>query len=445
MEKYPKILILGNPFNNKTGGGITMSNLFKGWPKDRLALASVANLLFEADTSLCKKYFQLGYNGKLHPFPLSIVLPKVPCGPFEVPDSPQSKNQSHVQIPGRYKKVYNKVMPILSFLGLTNFLYKIKITSEFKNWLAEFNPDLIYSQLGSLSLIRHVSDVADILKKPVALHFMDDWISILNRPGLLYWYWKRTTDTELKILIERSSVLMSIGEAMSEEYYHRYKREFIPFHNPIEIDEWIQYRKTEQSVNDKFTILYAGRIGLGMKNSVIDVANVVQELSDENNDIVFEIQTSDLDELKGLISFNEHIIWIKPTSYSELPKRFSRADLLLLPVDFDSKSKKFLRFSFQTKISEYMISGTPVLVYGPEGISTTKFAIKGKWAFVVTERDKIALKTAILELKSNAGLRKSLGERGKFLALNNENASLVREQFREILKKNTVHDFQTEG
>jgi len=58
-RNYPKTLILNSPFNNKTGGGITMSNLFRDWPKDRLALASNANLLVEADFSICDNYFQL--------------------------------------------------------------------------------------------------------------------------------------------------------------------------------------------------------------------------------------------------------------------------------------------------------------------------------------------------------------------------------------------------
>ncbi len=45
MNNYPRILIFGPPFNNFTGGGITLSNLFKGWPKDRIAVASTGHVL----------------------------------------------------------------------------------------------------------------------------------------------------------------------------------------------------------------------------------------------------------------------------------------------------------------------------------------------------------------------------------------------------------------
>jgi hypothetical protein len=41
---YPKILIIGQTFHKKDGGGITISNLFYGWPIDRLAVASIVKL-----------------------------------------------------------------------------------------------------------------------------------------------------------------------------------------------------------------------------------------------------------------------------------------------------------------------------------------------------------------------------------------------------------------
>ena len=41
----PKVLIIGQPFNNDTGGGITLTNLFNGWDRDKLAVACSGYLL----------------------------------------------------------------------------------------------------------------------------------------------------------------------------------------------------------------------------------------------------------------------------------------------------------------------------------------------------------------------------------------------------------------
>ncbi|MCU0473445.1 MAG: hypothetical protein MUC93_08785 [Bacteroidales bacterium] len=431
--RYPKVLIIGEPFNNIQGGGITMKNLFQNWPIEKIALASDVNLQYNLDTSICKYYFQLGYNGKLHPFPLSLILTKLYCGPISYMESLMYIPTGNIQKPGRYKTIYNLLRSVMNFTGVYNFLYKIKITNEFKKWVINFNPDVIYSQLSTLALIRLVQDIHDLSNKPVALHIMDDWPVTINKPGLLSKYWEKVIDREFRQLIDNSVILMSICDAMSEEYKLRYKREFIPFHNPIEVNKWLPFTKKDWSVRNKFTILYAGRIGLGMKQSIKDIARVVTTLSLVYYDIIFEIQTRDISELKGLVKFSDNVRRVDPIAYEELPKKFSSVDLLLLPIDFDIDSINFLRFSFPTKITEYMISGTPILLYAPAETATTEYAIKDKWAFTVTERNDKLLYDAIERIYSDPDLRRDLGERARDIAVSREDADLVRDNFRKML------------
>ena len=37
MDKYPSVLLFGHSFNNYTGMGITLTNLFADWPKEKVA------------------------------------------------------------------------------------------------------------------------------------------------------------------------------------------------------------------------------------------------------------------------------------------------------------------------------------------------------------------------------------------------------------------------
>jgi len=57
---FPKVLIFGQPFNSYSGGGITLTNLFKGWPKDRIAVTYIGHGLFNATADVCDNYYQLG-------------------------------------------------------------------------------------------------------------------------------------------------------------------------------------------------------------------------------------------------------------------------------------------------------------------------------------------------------------------------------------------------
>jgi len=71
--KYPTVLILGQSFNNSWGGGITLSGLFKGWPKDKLAVTSTGHLLMNATTDICSIYYQLGTDEYKWIFPFNLI------------------------------------------------------------------------------------------------------------------------------------------------------------------------------------------------------------------------------------------------------------------------------------------------------------------------------------------------------------------------------------
>jgi glycosyltransferase involved in cell wall biosynthesis len=438
---FPKILIIGQSFNKKSGGGVTISNLFKGWPKDRLAVASNTNLHSDLDISVCDTYYQLGYNNKLHPFPLNIILPKIHCGILNAGTKADDKEPAAAPAKkGKYKFIYPVLTALLNFFGLYNVFYKLKITPDFTNWVKEYQPDIIYTQLASLELIHFVDDLHEQTKIPVAIHMMDDWPLTINKPGLLYNYWQKKIDKEFRLLVDKSDILMSISDAMGEEYHKRYGKHWVPFHNPIDINYWKPATLKDYTIKDKFTILYAGRIGFGIENSITEIAAAVNEIAATHKNIVFEIQTGDIEALHKLVKFGGNVKWMTPIAYTALPQKFSSVDLLLLPQDFNKKSVQFLKFSFPTKVSEYMISGTPILVYGDERTGLTKYALKEAWAYVVTKQDKKELVKAITELYNNTVLRQQLAKKAQDIAVEREDAITVRDNFRKtfILEKNLV-------
>lgn len=431
--EFPKVLIVGQPFNKKNGGGVTISNLFQGWPKERLAVASSSNLLIDLDTTVCENYYQLAYNGKLHPFPLNIVLPKINCGVIKINESSTSSkpDTSTANSGGRFSSIYQILTNALHFFGLYHIFYRLKITPEFSKWVTEYNPDIIYTQLSTFELIRFVGNLEKQTNKKIAIHIMDDWPLTINKPGLFSFYWKKTIDKEFRGLLNKASVLMSICEAMSEEYKIRYKKDFIPFHNPIDVQYWLPSVPKDFSEKKTFTILYAGRIGFGIEQSIAEIAAAVTELAKTKPNVVFEIQTGDTTLLNNLTIVNENVRWVKPLAYKELPIKFSTVDLLVLPQDFDEASINFLKYSFPTKVSEYMISGTPIMVYGSTVTALTKYALKYKMAHIVTEHRKEALVNAIDKLYSNVELRQLLSAKAQKLALETEDAKIVRENFRK--------------
>jgi glycosyltransferase involved in cell wall biosynthesis len=198
------------------------------------------------------------------------------------------------------------------------------------------------------------------------------------------------------------------------------------------------YSKSNYEFHGCFKILYAGRIGPGIKNVFFEIAAAIKNLVSKGLKIEFHIQSTSHDPiLDELIKYN--FIKLNPSvAYNELPKIFANAHLLLLPNDFDSRSISFLKYSMPTKASEYMISGTPILLYSSTETAVTRHALKYNWAYIVSEQNRQLLETAIEELYNNKELRSKLGSVAREYAIKNYNGVMIREQFKKTLDPRVI-------
>ena len=57
---YKKILIIGETFSDQSGGPITLSNLFRGWPKEKLFVATYGREIIKSNFNICENYYSLG-------------------------------------------------------------------------------------------------------------------------------------------------------------------------------------------------------------------------------------------------------------------------------------------------------------------------------------------------------------------------------------------------
>jgi len=331
-----------------------------------------------------------------------------------------------------FRKIYDG---ILFTSGLIHYRSKFRISDKFLEWLKEAKPEIIYSQLSSLEEMRIVTRLQQELQLPVAIHIMDDWPSTISNTYFPKYVWGKILNKKLISLFKEAKVLLSISEAMSEEYLKRYGLKFIPFHNPINTNIWTIYSKKSFSLNgDNVRILYSGRIGTGISHSLLDVAEAIDSLNNEGNKISLHIQTATqqyeiFDTLR-----NFKCVVINPVAeYSQIPAIFSSADILLLANDFDKKAVTFLKYSMPTKASEYMISGTPILIYSAEDTAVTKFFSENKCGHCVTHKNRDELRNAILTLIKNQDYRQQLSENAVNLAKEKFDDEKVRAEFRRVL------------
>src|SRR5690554_646616 len=111
----PRVLIIGQPFTRDTGGGITLSNLFGGWDRDKIAVACSGYLLNDIDPSICNTYYQLGHKEKKWVFPFNLIRQKYPSGLAELGEK-EIQNLSKPTVKLRSKLVNDYVNPALDYL-----------------------------------------------------------------------------------------------------------------------------------------------------------------------------------------------------------------------------------------------------------------------------------------------------------------------------------------
>lgn len=407
-----------------------MTNLFKGWDKNCIAVA--AERIGDIDLTVCENYYQLGYCESKRRFPFNLIEKKFKSGVIKplargIEDVANDITLNSKKYP-YIAKLYDS---FLIFSGLYHFSRNIKITNNLLQWIDTFRPDIIYTQLASLELIKFVTAIHKEIRIPIAIHIMDDWPSTISKPGILQTYWENRIDREFKKLLDKTSVFLSIGDAMSIEYEKRYRKKFIAFHNPIELEKWLKYSKCNWDFSGIFRIIYTGRLGIANFNSVFKICNVINSMVEKGLKIKLDIFTSDFDSINAKkIQNSESIKVIKNVSHSEIPQLLSSYDLLILPLDFTTSGIKFAKYSIPTKASEYMISGTPILLYASAETALCQHALMHNWAYVVSENNSEMLKEAINNLTSNELLRRDLAIKAKAFAIQHFNADIVRENFR---------------
>ena len=272
---------------------------------------------------------------------------------------------------------------------------------------------------------------------PLVIHMMDDWPASTYRNGLFSKLERRKMERLLNHLMSVAQVRMSICDEMSQAYEKRYGASFLSFQNTLDTQTWHPYVKKTLEIGNKIHILYIGSIlPLVQLKSLADCCRAVVELKKQNLDACLEIYSpSPLTQkqkrellLGDCITFKDTI-----TDNIDFFKKLAQADILLLPVNFDKKTVQYIRYSMPTKVPAYLLSGTPVLVYGPSETAQAKYAQKDKWGYIVDQRGIDQLKQAMQTLIADKSLREKLSSQAQIVASKNHDVAKVRKLFQQTL------------
>lgn len=412
-------------FNKVTGGGITFSNLFAGWPIEDIA--AIHNDSVPVTRDVCNQYYRLT-EAEIHRWGW---LRHIPIGkPAPAIDVSSAPPQSR----GWAFSVLRRAKTLVFGDGIPE---TVCLTPDLEAWIASFRPTVLYTILGSNAMMELADHLRVRFRLPLVVHIMDDWVSVLYRGGLLSPWQRRKKERLFQHLMNVAAARFAICDYMAEAYGRRYGHPFLSFQNAINVGLWQRHEKDPLVINNPVRVAYLGSIlPFAQLDSLVDCCRAIQALADEGFSICMEIYSPVhlSEQYRDQLVVGTAIFLFETISDDEVFFATLQAvDILVLPVNFDPYTIEFIRYSMPTKIPAYLTVGTPVLAYGPGEVAQISYAAAAGWGMVVTVRDIEQLKRAFKHISLDSSLRADLSRRARTTAAERHDARIVRSQFQAAL------------
>jgi hypothetical protein len=255
------LVISREPFGAKNGFGIWLKMLFAQWPRDRI-IQAFWDPDGSPDSELCLDFYKIDLPKKtFNPISLLTVLRQYLRGNYITLD------------------------------GIST----AKITISFEDWVEKYNPDIIYTGLGPLWLLRFLYKVVCKYRCRLVVHVLDDFVRdwpacghSLRRLLPVTWMLNIWIKCVLKNIIFLSDKRFTVSDDMAREYEKRYELPFIPMQLGINKNDWLGSVGSRETVEKRFRILYPGTVLRSTNLSALSlVSSAVSDLASEGVPIYF--------------------------------------------------------------------------------------------------------------------------------------------------------------
>lgn len=421
MSEFPKVMIFSNNCFSDTGSnGRTLANFFLNWPIENIAQFYIKNE--KPNIKVCNNYFRITDSEAIKLF-----------------FTGKKKNIEHPQFNGQKKIENNLKRPMkrtpLNIL-LRDFIWRSMRWKgkEFDNWIKDFNPDVILLQAGdSPFMLNLATNIAKKNKIPLVIYnsesyyfkkenYMENSVSSLLFYPIFRIYLKKQYRRTMRYATHTIYISDYLQEAYQKEFNHK----------STTLMTVTDYQAKPRLVNRDIPIFsYLGNLGLGRIDSLIKIANTLQDI---NKDIFLHVYGNTvneddrkvLEECKGL-RYHGSI------SYEDVLDVMHDSDVLLHVENFSDFYKKDLQYGFSTKIADSLASERCFFVFAPQEIGFCDYLKKNEAAWVINSEDQ--LKESLKIIISNVDERNKYINNAKILSQKNHNKEKNGKKFYEIMMK----------
>ncbi|MGC5286528.1 glycosyl transferase family 1 [Micromonospora sp. DT231] len=444
-DEYPRVLVVSAAvFDRSTGTGITLSNLFTGWPSERLAQLYAEDRAPGPDAvGTFARFAPRNAPVEYHLFrqwervrgPVRAVV-RGAAGSPGVPGSagaPGATGPARDPGPGPVRARLRT--QLRAFVDLS----PVRVPEDVRRWLREQRPDVIYTTLGSIRMMRLAVAAAQECRVPLVPHFMDDWPTTLYAGGQVLGLPRLAVRAGFRDVLRHASYGMGISPAMAREFERRYRLPFAAFGNCVDAADFADPDRPapDRPAGAPVELVYVGGLHLDRWRSLRRVGEAVVRLAAQGTParLTVHAPATDLARYAGAFTGLPAVRLGRSLASAEVAGALRRADVLVHVESFAAEHRRYTRYSLSTKIPQYLASGRPILGFGPAELASMAHLAAADAGAVVGDDDPAALVGALTPLCADAGLRARLGSRGLAYAVRHHRADQVAARFAEVLRE----------
>lgn len=434
---FPRILIVAKTKINEIDSlGASLRNWFMDWPRENLGQIFSANPANSND--FCSHNYCLSAKDRRFGY-MFAYLKKSSLGVYATPNRVESATNSSFLHNALYRIKY-KTSRFLTNSGVWELLFKPQISTLLAQWITDFNPDVMYVQGHDLTFMRLPLEIKSRFSTPICFQVSDDWVNHLYAKSPVSFILTKIVRTCFLELAKESACNLGVSNLMEEEYFTRYGISFKPLMLCDDITRFDSVHDDRQHSNNIIKIVYSGSLGLNRWKCLKDICLAAEKLNQQGYDIRVIAYATGI-PVEAVNEFRELSLLIihEAVSDEKVPSVLKAADILFLPESFDAEYRSYIKLSISTKCHLYMMSGRPILVYGPGEVGTIDYAKREKWGYVVDKEGYENLAEALKILLTNNGICNDLVKTSRVIAEQKHQAEIVRENLRQTISSAIVN------
>lgn len=379
-----KVLVISNNSFSKTQcNGKTLRSFFS-----KIGLDNIAQLYFGTnevpDYETCNNYYRVTELQVLKSIlNLSFTTANSHSSLMKTLSSGGNKDSKIFRLLKKYKGTLSVFREYLWSLNTWD-------SPTLKQWIESFHPDVIFTVLGDNIYVHKVAiKLSERYNIPLIAYFTDDYVINSTATNLFERIHLRRLRRQYEKTMNAVTKVYTIGEQMQKDYSMLYNKEFGILGNCIDFSTSEMNKPTKIDITKPIVISYIGGLHSNRWKSIAQLGEIIGDLErDSNYNIQIQVYTMDtLDPEINAAFQSANVKYCGSLNPEGVIEQMKQSHLLLHVESFDSRYRKYVKYSISTKISEYLQSMRMLIAFGPYEVASISVIRDNNLGCCLTDKD----------------------------------------------------------